>query len=73
MGTSKRIQQAGLVAILGSTLGIVLSLLLISTYHLAPDAMTESAAPWKPALTNVAKPLFRIFISRSCIDGFVAV
>ena len=53
----KRIRQAGLVAILGGTLGIVLSLLVTAAYHLTPDGATESVAPWEPALTNVAEPL----------------
>lgn len=55
--TPTRIQQAGLLTILGGTFGVVLSLLLTATYHLTPDGATESIAPWEPVLRKVAEPV----------------
>lgn len=55
--TTKRVHQAGLVALLGGVLGIALSPLMTAAYHLTPDGATESTAAWEPMLRSALEPL----------------
>lgn len=55
--TAKRVQQTGLVAMLGGVLGIVLAPLMTAAYHLSAEGATLFTPPWEPALTSLAEPL----------------
>lgn len=71
--TPKRIRQAGLVAIVSGAFGVVLSLLVTAAYHLTPDGMTESVAPWEPALRNLAEPLLTFAAPTAVYDTYGAL
>jgi hypothetical protein len=52
----KSTRRAGIIALIGAIIGIVLSLLLNAAYSLTPDGADVSIPPWQPALEQVAGP-----------------
>jgi len=52
----KATRQAGMIALIGAIIGIVVSLLLNAAYSLTPDGVDLPIPPWQPALEQIASP-----------------
>lgn len=55
-GSMKLTRQAGMVALIGAMIGIVVSLLLNAAYSLTPEGADLPVPPWQPALEQIASP-----------------